>query len=218
MIAEVSGANPAAQRPQHGAGSRLHTRSVDLLWWGGGSQAEAGRRLSQRQREPVQNEPHTTVPGFAEYCRSVAAEGAVLLRNEGNVLPLTPDRPVAIFGRMQIDLYRSGTGSGGSVNVPYTTNLLDGLRSKSTVVVDEALAATYEQWVSETSNQAQLECALRLGNRRLALLQTNGTGGRWVRCPVARGHLDAGGYRVGFEYIRAGMHLRELVFERVEEG
>ncbi|MFW5690098.1 MAG: glycoside hydrolase family 3 protein, partial [Spirochaetota bacterium] len=97
----------------------------------------------------MQNQPHTTVPGFAAYCRSVAAEGAVLLRNEDRVLPLSPDRPVAIFGRMQIDLYRSGTGSGGSVNVPYATNLLDGLRAKPEVFVDETLAVTYERWVSE---------------------------------------------------------------------
>lgn len=70
--------------------------------------------------------------GFADFSRKVAAEGAVLLQNKGQVLPLVPGDRVSVFGRIQIDYYRSGTGSGGSVNVPYTTNLLDGLRSKKT--------------------------------------------------------------------------------------
>ena len=52
--------------------------------------------------------------GFAEFSRKVAAEGAVLLRNEGNVLPIRQGETVSIFGRTQINYYRSGTGSGAS--------------------------------------------------------------------------------------------------------
>src|SRR5690606_33516594 len=85
--------------------------------------------------------------GFAEFSRKVAAEGAVLLKNEGQALPLAAGETVAIFGRCQVNYYRSGTGSGGSVNVAYTTNLLDGLRGKSGVNVDEELAAVYEKWI-----------------------------------------------------------------------
>ncbi|MEK3784932.1 glycoside hydrolase family 3 C-terminal domain-containing protein [Paenibacillus sp. FSL K6-1230] len=87
--------------------------------------------------------------GFAEFSRKVAAEGAVLLKNEGQVLPLRQGERVSIFGRVQVNYYRSGTGSGGSVNVPYTTNLLDGLRSKAGITVDEELAAVYTQWIEE---------------------------------------------------------------------
>ncbi|THF84241.1 glycoside hydrolase family 3 protein [Cohnella fermenti] len=87
--------------------------------------------------------------GFAEFSRAVAAEGAVLLRNEGRALPLLPADRVAIFGRVQVNYYRSGTGSGGSVHVAYTTNLLNGLRSKEGVRVDEELAAVYERWIEE---------------------------------------------------------------------
>lgn len=60
--------------------------------------------------------------GFAEFSRKVAAEGAVLLKNEGQVLPLQPHETVSVFGRTQINYYRSGTGSGGSVHVSHTTN------------------------------------------------------------------------------------------------
>ncbi|MHA7966811.1 glycoside hydrolase family 3 protein [Paenibacillus sp. CAU 1782] len=87
--------------------------------------------------------------GFAEFSRKVAAEGAVLLRNENAALPLGNGDHVAIFGRTQINYYRSGTGSGGSVNVTHTTNLLEGLRGKTGISVNEELAAVYEKWIGE---------------------------------------------------------------------
>ncbi|MFC5403288.1 glycoside hydrolase family 3 protein [Cohnella soli] len=85
--------------------------------------------------------------GFAAFSRTVAAEGAVLLRNEGQALPLLGGDNVAIFGRTQVNYYRSGTGSGGSVHVAYTTNLLDGLRGKINITVNDELAAVYEKWI-----------------------------------------------------------------------
>lgn len=87
--------------------------------------------------------------GFAEMSRKVASEGAVLLKNEGHVLPLQPGETVSIFGRTQVNYYRSGTGSGGSVHVPYTTNLLDGLRGNKSISVNEELAAVYEKWIEQ---------------------------------------------------------------------
>ncbi|NEW07901.1 beta-glucosidase [Paenibacillus sp. SYP-B3998] len=87
--------------------------------------------------------------GFAEFSRTVAAEGAVLLKNEGQVLPLRNGENISIFGRTQVNYYRSGTGSGGSVHVSYTTNLLDGLRSKKNLTVNEELAAVYEKWIEQ---------------------------------------------------------------------
>ncbi|WP_270166823.1 glycoside hydrolase family 3 C-terminal domain-containing protein [Paenibacillus sp. SYP-B4298] len=96
--------------------------------------------------QPVYGVP---LEGFAAFSRTVAAEGAVLLRNEAAVLPLREHEKVAVFGRVQINYYRSGTGSGGSVNVEYTTNLLDGLRSKQQIAVDDELAAIYEQWIAQ---------------------------------------------------------------------
>ncbi|MEC0127208.1 glycoside hydrolase family 3 C-terminal domain-containing protein [Paenibacillus pabuli] len=87
--------------------------------------------------------------GFAEFSRTVAAEGAVLLKNEGQALPIRQNENVSVFGRIQVNYYRSGTGSGGSVHVAYTTNLLDGLRSKKGLTVNEELAAVYEKWIEE---------------------------------------------------------------------
>ncbi|RCX18670.1 beta-glucosidase [Fontibacillus phaseoli] len=87
--------------------------------------------------------------GFAEFSRTVAAEGAVLLKNEGQVLPIRKSESVSIFGRTQVNYYRSGTGSGGSVHVSYTTNLLGGLRDKRNITVNEELAAVYEKWIEQ---------------------------------------------------------------------
>lgn len=87
--------------------------------------------------------------GFAEFARIAAAEGAVLIKNEDQVLPLEGGSPISVFGRSQINYYRSGTGSGGAINVAYTTNILDGLRNSGKVLVNEELAKIYENWVSE---------------------------------------------------------------------
>ena len=87
--------------------------------------------------------------GFAEFSRKVAGEGAVLLRNEAEVLPITYQDKISIFGRTQIDYYRSGTGSGGSVNVPYATNILEGFRRDEAAQINEELASIYEEWIKE---------------------------------------------------------------------
>lgn len=87
--------------------------------------------------------------GFAEFSREVAAQGAVLLKNEGHVLPIQKNEKVSVFGRVQINYYRSGTGSGGSVNVTHTTSLLEGLRHKKDIEINEQLAKIYEQWVEQ---------------------------------------------------------------------
>ena len=56
---------------------------------------------------------------FYEKITQAASDGAVLVKNEGETLPLLAAERVAVFGRCQIDYYKSGTGSGGSVHVPF---------------------------------------------------------------------------------------------------
>lgn len=87
--------------------------------------------------------------GFNVYCREAAAEGAVLLKNEQNTLPLLAGEKVSVFGRCQLEYYRSGTGSGGAVNVEYRTNLLDGLSNYPQVQVNEELVQVYKDWLAE---------------------------------------------------------------------
>lgn len=97
--------------------------------------------MEVKKNQPITNQA-------AALCRKAAAQGAVLLKNEDAVLPLTADDHVAVFGRCQKDYYRSGTGSGGAVNVLYTTNLLDGLKSNH-ITVNTMLVDSYEAWLAE---------------------------------------------------------------------
>ena len=78
------------------------------------------------------------VEGFSQKSKEAAAEGIVLLKNEGGMLPLTQEDKISVFGRPQIEYYRSGTGSGGAVNVEYATNILDGFEN-SNLNIDETL-------------------------------------------------------------------------------
>jgi beta-glucosidase len=81
--------------------------------------------------------------------RQAAVEGIVLLKNEDSILPIKSGQTLSLFGRCQVDTYRSGTGSGGAVNVPYSVNALQGLRDNNTISINEELAQHYERWISE---------------------------------------------------------------------
>ncbi len=85
-------------------------------------------------------------PGMPELIREVASEGAVMLENR--ILPLAEGTKVSVFGRVQIDYFCTGYGSGGDVNAPYKVNLLEGLRNCPDLVVNETLAKVYEEWIA----------------------------------------------------------------------
>ncbi len=82
-------------------------------------------------------------------CRQMGAEGIVMLKNNGNVLPLDKSRTVSVFGRVQRDYFYVGYGSGGDVNAPYKISLMEGLKANSNITVNENLAAVYEKWCTE---------------------------------------------------------------------
>ncbi len=73
------------------------------------------------------------------------SEGIVMLKNNGGALPLAMDEEIAVFGRMQFHYYKSGTGSGGMVNVSKVTGILDGLL-ESGVKVNTELLEAYRTW------------------------------------------------------------------------
>ena len=79
-------------------------------------------------------------------CREVGAEGIVMLKNNNNVLPITEDRVVSVFGRVQSDYFYVGYGSGGDVKAPYKVSLMEGLRNNGKIKINEQLAAAYEKW------------------------------------------------------------------------
>ncbi|MFI3201971.1 MAG: glycoside hydrolase family 3 C-terminal domain-containing protein, partial [Eubacteriales bacterium] len=89
------------------------------------------------------------VEGFADYSKYVATQGIVLLKNENNCLPINSTEKVSIFGRCQIEYYRSGTGSGGSVHVLYNTNVLDSFIKHNKDMVNHDLAEIYRNFIKE---------------------------------------------------------------------
>lgn len=88
------------------------------------------------------------VKEVAKFSYIAAAEGAVLLKNEKNTLPLC-NKKVSVFGRIQNTYYKSGTGSGGMVNVDYKTNILDSLIERDDVEVNMELVEIYNEWIKE---------------------------------------------------------------------
>lgn len=85
---------------------------------------------------------------YAETARAVAAEGIVMLRNEGGVLPLKDGEKIALFGRAQFNYYKSGTGSGGMVNTSYVTGIREALEGSS-FVLNGKLDAVYREWLKD---------------------------------------------------------------------
>ena len=86
---------------------------------------------------------------YLETARKAVAEGQVLLKNDNKVLPLAKDCRVSVFGRIQTTYYKSGTGSGGMVNVSKVTGILEALQESDKVIVNEKLLAVYREWEKE---------------------------------------------------------------------
>lgn len=81
---------------------------------------------------------------YTETSAKAVSEGLVLLKNDG-ALPLKKGGTAAVFGRIQLHYYKSGTGSGGMVNVSRVVGITDGL-IEAGYKVDEELLKTYQDW------------------------------------------------------------------------
>ncbi len=88
-------------------------------------------------------------PQYASISRQAAAEGAVLLKNEGEALPLRQGETVSVFGRIQLNYYKSGTGSGGMVNTKYVIGILDALKAHPHININYELLSAYESWIND---------------------------------------------------------------------
>ena len=86
---------------------------------------------------------------YAALARQAVAEGCVLLKNDDKALPIRKGERVSVFGRIQFDYYKSGTGSGGAVNTRYVTNILDALKENKDISVNEELEQTYRDWLKD---------------------------------------------------------------------
>lgn len=85
---------------------------------------------------------------YLETAVETVAEGIVMLKNNNSTLPLKKDEIISVFGRIQLRYYKSGTGSGGMVNVSRVVGITDGLL-ESGVKLNEELLDIYKKWDSE---------------------------------------------------------------------
>ena len=84
----------------------------------------------------------------ATVTRNAAAEGAILLKNEGGVLPLAASvKNVAVYGITSYDIIPGGTGS-GNVNRAYTVSLIEGLRNNG-ITADEDVLEEYRKYLAD---------------------------------------------------------------------
>lgn len=68
----------------------------------------------------------TASPEHLALAREAGREGMVLLKNENRILPLNPEKGLALFGKGVFDYVKGGGGS-GDVTVSHVRNLYDGL-------------------------------------------------------------------------------------------
>lgn len=81
---------------------------------------------------------------YLEASARAVSGGIVMLKNDG-ALPLKKGGTAAVFGRIQLHYYKSGTGSGGMVNVSKVIGITDGLLDAG-YKLDEQLLNAYREW------------------------------------------------------------------------
>lgn len=79
----------------------------------------------------------------------LAEEGSVLLKNDDAALPIARGEEVALFGRIQSHYYKSGTGSGGMVNVQHVTTIREAIDEDSDISYNKELAQIYDDWATD---------------------------------------------------------------------
>ena len=100
--------------------------------------------VSQDENGNVEVEK-TITKGMPELARQVAAEGAVLLKND-NVLPLKKGTTVSLFGRTYKDYFFVGYGSGGDVIRPYNIDIAQGIENCDKLNLNYTLHNIYMEW------------------------------------------------------------------------
>ncbi len=88
---------------------------------------------------------------YLDTAAQVVSEGIVMLKNENNALPLDANEEIALFGRIQYHYYKSGTGSGGMVNVSKVVGIPEGL-SDCGIRINKELSGVYEKWLENNDN------------------------------------------------------------------
>lgn len=106
------------------------------------------RRVLYQPNRPLYEGNYVTASKeHIDLSRKAAAESMVLLKNEGELLPLGRGSRIALFGKGSFDYVKGGGGS-GDVTVSYVHNLYDGLKmQEDQVSIYEPLSDFYRQYI-----------------------------------------------------------------------
>lgn len=88
-------------------------------------------------------EPQEYEAPHAALSRRAAAEGMVLLKNEGNLLPLPEGARLALYGAGAVKTVKGGTGS-GDMNERYSVTIWEGLKNAGYQITSEKWLRDYE--------------------------------------------------------------------------
>jgi len=94
--------------------------------------------------------------------RELEAEGAVLLKNEGGVLPLPQGATVSLFSRSSVDVAYGGTGS-GSVNSAVQVSMKDAFESDGRLSVNPILWDAYVSYTDSLEDPSRVQSDLMGG-------------------------------------------------------
>ncbi len=98
--------------------------------------------------------PLTGSAAHIQISRNAAAEGMVLLKNNGGLLPFKDGKKVAVFGKAQYNYIKGGGGS-GDVTVAYVRNIYDGLKIKEA----EGKICVYDGLIDFYKNETEKQYA-----------------------------------------------------------
>jgi beta-glucosidase len=107
--------------------------------------------------------------------RQSATEGMVLLKNDGQTLPLADTvKNLAVFGNTSYDIITGGTGS-GKVNQAYSVSLVEGLQNSGYHINDnlQNLYKSYSDAIKEGRPKRQGFMAMMMGSAPVAEFDVN---------------------------------------------
>ena len=162
--------------------------------------AEHSDQLAQALNKTVEGVPDAS-EAMSAACRRAAAEGMVLLKNEG-ILPLRAEEETAFFGRVQNDWFYVGYGSGGDVNPHYRISPMDALKNRN-VRYNRPLAEKYRAWSAEN-------------------VPFEGVWGQWPTCfdemPITGEEIRAAAKTAGTAVVFIGRAMGESMDNKIRKG
>ena len=138
---------PGTSQQKKGITNAINNKSLDIKILDANAERIVSYILQSQAYKKYAFTNKPDLKAHAAVARNAAADGMVLLKNNGNALPIAKTaKSIAAFGITSYDFISGGTGS-GDVNEEYTVSLVEGL-SKAGYKLDKELTASYTAYVS----------------------------------------------------------------------